>query len=118
VQGALSFFFLHIFGDADEMCLRLLVDTYRIPDDAVPELVTGFERLLTALVEHDVALIDLPTVTGIRPLQGIRGLPPESLDTQKPTAGSGERWPAKPVVVGGTAGQWVPLAGSLPEIRY
>jgi len=69
-------FFLDIFGDPDEMRVRLLVDTYRIPDDAVPDLLTGFERLLIALVEHDVALADLPAVTGLRVSlagQGIRG---------------------------------------------
>ena len=64
------------FGDPDEMRLRLLVDPYRIPDDAVPDLLAGFERLLIALVEHDVALADLHAVTGLRVSlagQGIRG---------------------------------------------
>ncbi|MFD6530880.1 condensation domain-containing protein [Streptomyces sp. NPDC060184] len=54
--------YLNVEGRPESVQLRVLVDTYRIPDEAVEPFLRGFERLMTKLVRCEV------------PLSGVAGL--------------------------------------------
>lgn len=54
--------FIDIFGSDDQVQLRALADTVRIPPDRIQALLFGYEQLLTALVGGDLRMAEMLTV--------------------------------------------------------